>query len=123
VHTIPSRVDMARSAVRVIALLVLVLLGAPLATHVIVHDLHEHRGASKPVSLDGGDHGDHEHPIVNAPAPARIDRSSIVVATVAVVARVTTTILVTEQRNLLSVGALRIDDDVGLQAFLSTFLI
>lgn len=114
---------MARSGVRVIALLVLVLLGAPLATHVIVHDLHEHREAAEPASLDGGDHGDHEHPIVNAPAPARIVRSTIEAATVVIATRVTTTILVSEQRNVLSVGALRIDDDVGLHAFLSTFLI
>lgn len=117
---------MRRSTVRFIALFVLALLGAPVAMHVVLHDLHDHHAEHADAAMiDSGDHSDHEHPIVGSSAPqiSSVTRAVLPIvaeprAELAMLPRVATT-----ERNVLSLGALRIDDDVGLQPLLSTFLI
>jgi hypothetical protein len=108
---------------RATALLVLVLFGGPLAAHVITHDLHhdENRGT---LAWEESGHGTHEHPVLTS-AAARVSA-----ALRTVMGRVKGTIVPTvavqftsRPRNVICFGAIRIDDDVGLQALLSTFLI
>jgi hypothetical protein len=117
---------MRRSIVRILAVFVLVLLGAPVAMHVVLHDLQGHHDAhADAVLIHDAHHGDHEHPIVASPAPAamRLTRTALPVALVVAPQPVTPRLASRAPRNVLSLGALRTDDDVGLQPLLSTFLI
>lgn len=113
---------MRRSTVRFFAFVVLALLGAPVAMHVILHDLHGHphqAAAAQPY------HGDHEHPIVSSAGPEvpSLTPAALPVAIAPAATAATWTCSKTTDRNVLSFGALRMDDDVGLQPLLSTFLI
>jgi len=114
--------------VRIYAFFVLALLGAPVAMHVVMHDLHDHEGEHANAYTGQTGHSDHEHPVVSSPA-SRVP--SLARAVLPVVAAPTTVSVVRTQiaraaraeRNVVSFGALRLDDDVGLQPLLSTFLI
>lgn len=116
---------MPRSTVRLFAFLVLALLGAPVALHVVMHDLHSHHEEHATAYEHESGHADHEHPIVSSPAPQLPDatRAALPVETVPVGTPATWASIASIDRNVLSLGALRIDDDVGLQPLLSTFLI
>ena len=116
---------MSRSTVRFFAFVVLALLGAPVAMHVVMHDLHDHHGEHADTYEADSSHSDHEHPIVSSSAPQLPDvtRVALPVAIVRAATAATWTSLATTDRNVLSFGALRMDDDVGLQPLLSTFLI
>lgn len=116
---------MPRSTVRLLAFVVLALLGAPVAMHVVLHDLHAHHDEHADAYEADGGHSDHEHPIVSSPAPQLPDatRVALPVAIVAAATPATWTSVASTDRNVLSFGALRMDDDVGLQPLLSTFLI
>jgi hypothetical protein len=116
---------MRRSTVRFIAFFVLALLGAPVAMHVVMHDLHDHHdGHAEAAMIDTG-HGDHEHPIVGSSAPPMpsLTRDALPIVTTPAALPATWRRMATAERNVLSHGALRMDDDVGLQPLLSTFLI
>lgn len=116
---------MSRPTARLFAFVVLALLGAPVAMHVVMHDLHGHHGEHADAYEAESGHSDHEHPIVSSPAPQLPDvtRVTLPVAIVPAVTPATWTTIATTDRNVLSSGALRMDDDVGLQSLLSTFLI
>jgi len=118
-------IGMRRSTVRSIAFFVLALLGAPVAMHVVLHDLHDHHDAHADAAIIDTGHGDHEHPIVGASSPAalRLMRPALPVVAATAPQAIVSPALATAERNVLSLGALRIDDDVGLQPLLSTFLI
>jgi hypothetical protein len=115
---------MRRSTVRILALAVLALLGAPVAMHVVMHDLHDHHDADAAM-IDHDGHGDHEHPIVGSSGPQipSLTRAALPIMTTPAVVPVTWLVTATAERNIVSHGALRMDDDVGLQPLLSTFLI
>ena len=114
---------MRRSTVRLFAVLVLALLGTPVALHVVMHDLHDHHAHEDAAMIETG-HGDHEHPLIGAASPdaLRLVRADLP-AVAMPAAHATPTVSPTAERNVLSLGALRIDDDVGLHSLLSTFLI
>jgi hypothetical protein len=116
---------MSRSSLRFVAFIVLALLGAPVAMHVVMHDLHDHHDEVAEAYGAKTGHSDHEHPIVSSPAPQLPDvtRVTLPVATVPAATAATWTRIASTDRNVLSFGALRMDDDVGLQPLLSTFLI
>jgi hypothetical protein len=116
---------MRRTTARLIALFVLALLGAPVAMHVTLHDLHDHPASHTEAAMVGGGHGDHEHPVVASPAPQipSVTRAALPVIATTSVDPATWVRVKAAGRNALSLGALRIDDDVGLQPLLSTFLI
>jgi hypothetical protein len=116
---------MHRSTIRFLAFVVLALLGAPVAMHVVVHDLHDHYERLAMVTLDETGHGEHEHPVVSSPAPQvpNLTRVALPDALTPSAAAVTRSSITTSDRNVFSFGALRIDDDVGLQPLLSTYLI
>jgi hypothetical protein len=116
---------MSRSTVRLFAFVVLALLGAPVAMHVVMHDLHDHHDEHADTYEAESGHSDHEHPIVSPPAPQLPDVTSaaLPVAIVPDALTATWTSVAGTDRNVLSFGALRMDDDVGLQSLLSTFLI
>ena len=119
-------IDMRRSTVRLLAVFVLALLGAPVAMHVILHDLHDHHDAlAEAAKVDRGDHGDHEHPIVGSPAPSvpSLTRAALPIVATAAEFPATWTRITTAERNVIAFGALRTDTDVGLQPLLATFLI
>ncbi len=117
---------MRRSTVRTFALLVLALFGAPVAMHVVMHDLHDHHDAHADAAMIDTGHGDHEHPIVGsslAPQIPSLTRAALPIVTTPAALPATWSQMATAERNVLSYGALRMDDDVGLQPLLSTFLI
>jgi hypothetical protein len=117
---------MRRSTVRTLAFFVLAFLGAPVAMHVVLHDLHDHHDAHADAAMMAeADHGDHEHPMVGFPSPAALRLARTVAPAVIAVAPQPVTLMLgaSAERNVLSLGALRTDDDVGLQPLLSTFLI
>lgn len=117
---------MPRSTIRFFAFVVLALLGAPVAMHVVLHDLHDHHHHEQAIArLAASGHGDHEHPIVSSPVPqaASLARIAVPAATAPAATFTAWTCVARAERNVLSPGALRIDDDVGLQPLLSTFLI
>lgn len=116
---------MSRSTVRLLAFVVLALLGAPVTMHVIMHDLHDHHDEAAMAAVAEDGHGDHEHPIVSSSAPQFPDvtRVALPVAIAPAATPATWTSAAPTDRNVLSFGALRMDDDVGLQPLLSTFLI
>lgn len=119
-------IGMRRSTVRILAVIVLALLGAPVAMHVVMHDLHHHHDANADAAMVGqGGHGDHEHPIVGSSAPQirSLTRAALPIGTAPAAVPATWICMATAQRNVVSHGALRMDDDVGLQPLLSTFLI
>jgi hypothetical protein len=117
---------MRRSTVRILAFFILALLGAPVATHVVLHDLHDHHHAHVDAAMTGhGGHGDHEHPIAGSAAPQSPSLTRVALPMVMTPAAVPVawTAMTAAERNAVSHGALRMDDDVGLQPLLSTFLI
>ncbi|MDP9194703.1 MAG: hypothetical protein M3P06_23645 [Acidobacteriota bacterium] len=116
---------MSRSTVRIFAVLVLALLGAPVAMHVVMHDLHDHRDAHADAAMIDTGHADHEHPIVGSSAPqaSTFARAALPILTTPAALPALWSRTATVERNALSHGALRMDDDVGLQPLLSTFLI
>lgn len=116
---------MPRSTVRLFAVIVLALLGAPLAMHVVMHDLHDHDGDRPGAYETNSDHGDHEHPIVSSAAPQvpSLARAALPVVVVPSATPSKWTGTTRMERNVIAHGALRSDDDVGLQPLLSTFLI
>jgi len=117
---------MRRPTHRFLAVVILALLGAPLAVHVVVHDLHQdHHEDSTPSHPSDAEHSDHEHPVVSSAtlevptlANTRGTCEGILSATPAARSD-----CFSHERNLFALGALRIDDDIGLHSFLSTFLI
>lgn len=116
---------MRRSIVR-LTILVLALLGAPLATHVLIHDLGDHpEPHHSPVMDIDGAHGGHEHPVTASSSP-QIARAAVTVP-VLLPASMTESAepapTLARDRNVIAFGALRLDDDVGAQALLSTFRI
>jgi len=116
---------MSRLAVRFFAFVILALLGAPVAMHVVLHDLHEHDGDHAAATTPRGDHGEHEHPIVSSATPAVpiLTRAALPVDALPVQAPASWSRAAMPERNVLAHGALRLDDDVGLQPLLSTYLI
>lgn len=118
-------IGMCRSTVRMVALLVLALLGAPVAMHAVMHDLHDHHGAHADTAMIDIGHGDHEHPIVGSSAPEipSLPRAALPTVTTPAALPATWSRMATAERNVMAHGALRADDDVGLQSLLSTFLI
>lgn len=116
---------MRRSTVRLFALVVLALLGTPVAMHVVMHDLHDHHHAHADAAMIDTGHGDHEHPIAGSSAPPMpsLTRAALPIVTTPAALPATWSRMATTERNVLSHGALRMDDDVGLQPLLSIFLI
>jgi len=116
---------MRRSTLRLFAFVILALLGAPVAMHVVMHDLHDHDGDHASAYTTDGDHGNHEHPIVSSPAPQvpNLARAALPVVAVPDATPATWNRTTRMERNVIAHGALRCDDDVGLQPLLSTFLI
>ena len=116
---------MPRSTVRILAFIVLALLGAPVAMHVVMHDLHDHHDADAAAAASMIDHGDHEHPIVSSASTQipSLTRTALPIVTTRAGVPATWTAMATAERNVISHGAARMDDDVGLQPLLSTFLI
>lgn len=117
---------MSRSTIRVLVIAVLALLGAPVAIHVVIHDLHGHGHAHEhETGYTQTHHGDHEHPIVSSSAPQvpSVTRAAFAVPSVPPVLPKAWTNIVRAERNVLKFGALRTDTDVGLQPLLATFLI
>src|SRR5215210_4773127 len=113
-----------RPTLRFVAFVVLALLGAPVTMHVVMHDLHDHQ-EEVAETYGARAHSDHEHPIVSSPAPQipSLTRVALPIASVAAATPATWKRITTEVRNVLSFGSLRMDDDVGLHALHSTFLI
>lgn len=116
---------MSRSTLRIVAVIVLALLGAPVAMHVVMHDLHAHHDGHADVFNDRSGHGDHEHPVVSSSAPPvpSLARAALMMVPPPRAMSAASTGLANAPRNLVAFGALRIDPDVGLQPLLSTFLI
>lgn len=120
-----SPTGMRRPTIRVVASIVLALLGAPVAMHVVLHDLHHdderhhHHAAASPAA-----HGEHDHPVLSAGAPRlpAFPRAAAVTVTPPAAPAVQPRTF-QARRNLIAHGAVRLDDDVGLQTLLSTFLI
>ena len=110
---------------RLIAFAVLALLGAPVALHVVFHDLpaQHHEDHGEDAGIEHG-HTDHEHPVVgSAPATSPRPVRTILPIGDAVPSVPSSVSAVNTERSVLSFGALRTDDDVGLQPLLSTFRI
>ena len=118
---------MRRSTLRFFALVVLAILGAPMAMHVVFHDLHQdhHDDGGGQFYTSGSAHGDHEHPIISPGAPPAPARSTSTQASVEfrTATSVTLSSCVAGNRNIIAFGALRFDNDIGPQSVLSTFLI
>jgi hypothetical protein len=113
---------MCRSTVRLVAVVILALLGAPVALHVVLHDLHGHEGEAA-ATAGIGDHESHEHPVVSSDAPEAVPPVVRLAAVVITAVPATSRHAGRTERNVLAHGAVRTDDDVGLLPFLSTFLI
>ena len=96
-----------------------------MAMHVVMHDLHGHHDEHAEATMIDTGHGDHEHPIVSSSAPPMpsLTRAVLPVVTTPAALPATWMRMAAAERNVLSGGALRMDDDVGLQPLLSTFLI
>lgn len=116
---------MRRSIVR-LTILVLALLGAPVATHVLIHDLGDHPESQHSAVLDVDDaHGGHEHPLTASSSP-QLARAAVTVPLLLPQSMTESTepaAVRAHDRNVIAFGALRLDDDVGAQALLSTFRI
>lgn len=115
---------MRRGASRLFAVIVLSVLGGPLALHFVVHDLH-HAHVLDAEAFEAGAHGNHEHPVVGSSQPQvrHLNRSLLVPATFAQQSTMVVRQILSRERNFIAFGALRLDEDVGLQPLLSTFLI
>jgi hypothetical protein len=116
---------MIRSRIRTIAVLVLAMFGAPVAMHVVLHDLHNHHEKhANAYEADSG-HGDHEHPLVSSPAPQipRLTQAELPIANAPAATAATWTRIPRTERNIVALGALRTDTDVGFQPLLATYLI
>lgn len=115
---------MRHANLRFIAWIVLALLGAPVAMHVVVHDLHDHHDQPAAASLAGTER-DHEHPIVSSPAPQipALTRIAMPLAVAPALPTASWARLTTAIRNVVAFGALRMDDDIGLHSLHATFLI
>ncbi len=116
---------MRRSTLQILALHVLTLLGAPVALHFVMHDLHHDERANGDSIRATAGHGDHDHPIVSSPVPQMPSLVRAVVAVIVVTAANAPTWRHAAHlsRNFIAHGAIRLDEDVGLQPLLSTFLI
>jgi hypothetical protein len=117
---------MSRSTIRLFAFFVLALLGAPMAMHVLLHDLHGHDHDEQAMVLTSDDHhGDHGHPIVSSSSPQpNASRSHLPVTTAPPSAPRHWIRTSNDLRNVIAHGAIRsTDDDVGLHALFSTYLI
>lgn len=93
--------------------------------HVILHDLHgDHHDAPAKAYLDRDVH-DHQHPIVSSLAPLlpSLTRTMLPVISLSMTSPFAWKSGSAGERNLIAFGSLRLDDDVGLQPLLSTFLI
>ena len=116
---------MRRSAIRFFAVFILTLLGAPLAMHVVMHDLdRDHHEDDGSFHHAASEHTAHEHPVISSPAPTAPDSD-------------TPTMLVSlpvmgpqrslrghgSERSVMALGALHLFYDTGPQSLLSTFLI
>lgn len=116
---------MNRSTIRIVAIAILALFGAPVAMHVVMHDLHSHHGLGAMAFERRSGHHDHEHPIVSSAVP-QMPSMAGVAQTIPVppaAASMTWASTARAERNVVAFGALRTDTDVGLQTLLSTFLI
>lgn len=116
---------MNRAMIRSVAFVVLALLGAPVALHVVVHDLHGHdEVATAGVSADRSHH-DHEHPIVSSSSPqvSPVATIAVPVCLDRTAAKVPLSSVARTGRNVIAFGALRTDSDIGLHSLLATYLI
>lgn len=117
---------MNRFRLRTVAVIVLVLLGAPVALHVVMHDLHHGHHDDLAIAFERQTgHGDHEHPVVSSPAPPApsLVRVALPLEVPRTVTATTWIRIATADRNVRSFGALRMDDDIGLHSLHATFLI
>ena len=116
---------MSRSTIRIVAVLVLAIFGAPVAMHVVLHDLHDHHDDEAATCRVERAHDDHEHPIVSSSAPRipTLTRLTLPIAALATIMPAPLVRLARAERNVMAFGALRTDTDVGLQPLLSTYLI
>ena len=117
---------MRHPTVPIYAFFVLALLGTPVVMHVVMHDLHDHQDEHASAYTGGqSGHSDHEHPIVATSARLVPRLAGPVLPLVAAPTSVSVvrTQIARSERNVVSFGALRMADDVGLQPLLSTFLI
>jgi hypothetical protein len=108
------------------AFFVLALLGAPVAMHVVMHDLHTHDGEHADATTDDGDHTDHEHPIVSSSVPqvSSLSRAAQPAIAAPLPEPQRWTSIATDARNVIAHGAIRAtDDDVGLHSLFSSYLI
>lgn len=114
---------MLRSVVR-LTILVLAVFGAPIATHLLIHDLVDHSHPAHAAELEAGEHAGHEHPVTVAARP-HVAASLITVPPMSALLPASPRIREGADgiRNIMAAGALRLDDDVGAQALLSTFRI
>lgn len=113
---------MRRTTLRFFAAVILALLGVPVALHVVLHDLHADEEQHLDAYSNDAHHGDHEHPIVSSAVPS-LGRVALPVVVVPSAIPTTSTRTVRMERNVIAHGAVRLDDDVGLQLLLATFLI
>lgn len=115
---------MRRKTLQLLAVAVLMILGAPLAMHVVLHDLHGHHDEDRHqvLALSGDEHDTHEHPVVASPS-SQLPPLTQVELPIEAAPSATTPPSPQTERDSLSFRALRLDDDVGLQALFSTFLI
>jgi hypothetical protein len=117
---------MRRSTLRLLAVLVLALLGAPLALHVVMHDLHAHESGHADAFSSDSAHVEHEHPIVSSPSPRvpGIWQALRPLIPTPLPEPQMRTRAAKDARNVIAHGAiLSTDDDVGLHSLFSTYLI
>lgn len=106
--------------------LALLVLCAAVGSHVVLHDLHgESHHAAGPASLP--DH-EHDHPVTPQVSARHLVALSLASMTIdelapAVLVPALPGETASSLRNVVSAGALRADEDVGLQPLLSTWLI
>lgn len=116
---------MRRSTLRLLAVLVLALLGAPLALHVVMHDLHPHESEHL-VAASDSTHVEHEHPIVSSSSPRvpGIGQAVKLLIVPSLPEPRMRTRAAKDARNVIAHGAIfSTDDDVGLHSLFSTYLI
>jgi hypothetical protein len=117
---------MPRSTVRIFAFFVLALLGAPVAMHVVMHDLLAHEAEHADAAANAGDHTDHEHPIVSASSPQvpGLCRAVQPLIAASLPEPRQWAGIATDARNVIAHGAIHsTDDDVGLHSRFSIYLI
>jgi hypothetical protein len=117
---------MYRPTLRVFAFFVLALLGAPVAMHVVLHDLHAHEDEHAAAVTGAGNHNDHEHPIVSSQPPQvpSLSRAAQPVVGPSLPEPQQWIRIATDARNVIAHGAIHAtDEDVGLHSLFSTYLI